>query len=94
MVVHGDVAGIEGLRRSLTDWLDWMGLLRAGSKAAFDRYIGYYQPYATSHDALDADLAVQAEVMGAAQAVAAAVTALRAGGLRQPDAGLIGPRPK
>jgi hypothetical protein len=28
------------------------------------------------------------------QAVAAAVTALRAGEFRQPDAGLIGPRPK
>jgi multimeric flavodoxin WrbA len=94
VVVHGDVAGIEGLRRSLADWLDWMGLLRAGPKAAFDRYIGYYQPYATSHEALDADTAVQAEVMGAAQAVAAAVTALRAGELHQPDEGLIGPRPK
>lgn len=94
VVVHGDVAGVEGLRRSLTDWLDWMGLLQAGSKAAFDRYIGYFEPYATSHEALDADAAVQAEVMGAAQAVATAVTALREGGLRQPDAGLISPRPK
>ena len=94
VVVHGDVAGIEGLRRSLTDWLDWMGLLRAGSKAAFDRYIGYYEPYATSHDALDADWAVQDEVIGAAQAVASAVTALREGGLRQPDADLVRPRPK
>lgn len=27
VVVHGDVAGIEGLRRDLFDWLDWMGLV-------------------------------------------------------------------
>jgi hypothetical protein len=27
LIVHGDVAGIEGARRSLSDWLDWMGLL-------------------------------------------------------------------
>ncbi len=54
VVVHGDVAGIEGVRRALCDWLDWMGLIDAGSKARLDRFIGYYEPYATSHDALDA----------------------------------------
>ena len=47
--VHGDVAGIEGLRRSLCDWLDWMGLIDAGNVARLDRYIGYYEPYASSH---------------------------------------------
>jgi len=31
LVVHGDVAGIEGVRRALSDWLDWMGLIDAGS---------------------------------------------------------------
>src|SRR4029077_17527400 len=30
VVVHGDVAGIEGSRRALSDWLDWMGLIGAG----------------------------------------------------------------
>ncbi len=55
MVVHGDVAGIEGTRRALCDWLDWMGLIDAGAQARLDRYIGYYEPYATSHEALDAD---------------------------------------
>ncbi|RYF38065.1 MAG: flavodoxin family protein, partial [Comamonadaceae bacterium] len=30
VVVHGDVAGIEGTRRALSDWLDWMGLVDAG----------------------------------------------------------------
>jgi hypothetical protein len=29
-VVHGDVAGIEGSRRALCDWLDWMGLIDSG----------------------------------------------------------------
>src|SRR4029078_3824489 len=29
LVVHGDVAGIEGNRRALSDWLDCMGLIDA-----------------------------------------------------------------
>ena len=33
-----------------------------GRRRALDRYIGYYEPYATSHDALDRDKAVQEEV--------------------------------
>jgi multimeric flavodoxin WrbA len=94
LVVHGDVAGIEGTRRGLSDWLDWMGLIDAGSQARLDRYIGYYEPYATSHETLDADQAVSAEVRNAASAVAAAVKALRAGTLSQPDKGLPQPRPK
>ena len=55
LVVHGDVAGIEGSRRALSDWLDWMGLIDAGDQARLDRFIGYYEPYATSHEALDRD---------------------------------------
>ena len=94
VVVHGDVAGIEGARRSLTDWLDWMGLIDAGVQAKLDRFIGYYEPYATSHDTLDADKAVQAEVRNVASAVAHAVTSLRAGTLSQPDKNLKRPRPK
>ena len=34
VVVHGDVAGIEGTRRALCDWLDWMGLIDAGAQRA------------------------------------------------------------
>jgi multimeric flavodoxin WrbA len=94
LVVHGDVAGIEGSRRGLSDWLDWMGLVDAGSQARLDRYVGYYEPYATSHDALDADQPVQAEVRNVAKAVAQAVQALRAGTLVQPDKALVRPRPK
>lgn len=94
VVVHGDVAGIEGARRSLCDWLDWMGLIDAGSQARLDRYIGYYEPYATSHDTLDADKALMEEVRNVARAVATAVTELRAGKLPQPGKGLQQPRPK
>ncbi|MDO9359912.1 MAG: flavodoxin family protein [Polaromonas sp.] len=94
LVVHGDVAGIEGSRRGLSDWLDWMGLVDAGSQARLDRYIGYYEPYATSHQTLDADKAMQGEVRNVATAVANTVKALRAGKLVQPDKGLKRPRPK
>ena len=94
VVVHGDVAGIEGNRRALCDWLDWMGLVDAGPAARLDRFIGYYEPYATSHAALDRDQAVQEEVRNAARAVAQAVAELRAGRLSAPGAGLPRPRPK
>ncbi len=94
LVVHGDVAGIEGVRRALSDWLDWMGLIDAGAHARLDRFIGYYEPYATSHDVLDADTTVQEEVRNVARAVAEAVRELRAGRLSHPDADLRSPRPK
>lgn len=94
LVVHGDVAGIEGVRRALSDWLDWMGLIEAGPQARLDRYIGYYKPYATSHEELDRDRDVQQEVRNVAHAVARAVNDIRAGRLIPPDAGLRSPRPK
>lgn len=94
VVVHGDVAGIEGVRRALCDWLDWMGLVDAGPKARLDRYIGYYAPYATSHDALDHDKAVQEEVRNAARALVESVRLLRAKRLPEPGARLEQPRPK
>ena len=94
VLVHGDVAGIESVRRALCDWLDWMGLVDAGSQARLDRFIGYYEPYATSHDTLDADEALHVEVKNAAHAVVTAVQQLREGKLRQPDARLSRPRPK
>jgi multimeric flavodoxin WrbA len=94
LVVHGDVAGIEGSRRALSDWLDWMGLLDAGAHARLDRYIGYFEPYATSHDTLDADAGLWEEVRNVARAVAIAVTEARAGKLSNPGAKLKDPRPK
>ncbi|MEZ0307375.1 MAG: flavodoxin family protein, partial [Ramlibacter sp.] len=92
--VHGDVEGVIDVRRALCDWLDWMGLIGAGKDAALDRYIGYYEPYATSHDALDKDTAVQEEVRNIARAVADAVVALRAGRLEPPHRKLAMPRVK
>jgi multimeric flavodoxin WrbA len=94
MMVHGDVAGIEGTRRALSDWLDWMGLIDAGPQARMDRYIGYYEPYAESHETLDRDAAVQGEMRNVARAVANAVKQLRSGQLRQPDGELKRVRPK
>jgi multimeric flavodoxin WrbA len=94
LVVHGDVAGIESVRRSLSDWLDWMGLIDAGAQARLDRFIGYYKPYATSHDELDRDEPLFEEVRNVARAVANAVGELRAHRLSAPDAQLTNPRPK
>jgi multimeric flavodoxin WrbA len=94
LVVHGDVAGIEGVRRGLSDWLDWMGLIDAGAVSRLDRYVGYYESYAESHEVLDRDLAVQEEVRNVARAVAEAVGELRANRLPAPGAKLKSPRPK
>jgi multimeric flavodoxin WrbA len=94
LVVHGDVAGIETTRRSLSDWLDWMGLVDAGPTARLDRFVGYYEPYANSHDTLDADTAFQEEVRNVARSVSSAVQALRAGKMLQPVRKLKNPRPK
>jgi multimeric flavodoxin WrbA len=93
VVVHGDAAGAEGLRRSLTDWLCDMHLIQAGAGAVLDRYIGYYGPYATSHEALDADEAVQIEVQNAARSLAQQILARRAGH-DAPVEALREPRPK
>ncbi|HEU4458049.1 MAG TPA: flavodoxin family protein [Methylibium sp.] len=94
LLVHGDVAGYEGARRDLSDWLDWMGLIDAGPQARLDRTIGYYEPYATSHETLDADQAVQEEARNLGRAVAQTVAELRAGRLQQVQPKLRRPRPK
>ena len=94
LIVHGDVAGIEGLRRSLSDWLDWMGFIDAGAQARLDRFIGYYEPYANSHEALDQDQAMQEETRNVARAVAKAVIELRSGRLAAVQPNLSHPRPK
>ena len=94
LIVHGDVAGVEDARRTLSDWLDWIGFIDAGFTARLDRYIGYYEPYATSHETLDRDTAVQEEARNVGRAVAKAVQELRAGKLSDPDANLERPRPK
>lgn len=94
LLVHGDVAGVENSRRMLSDWLDWMGLIDAGPQARLDRYIGYYEPYATSHEALDRDEAVQEEARNVGRAVVRAVSALGRGQLQTDHPDLRNPRPK
>jgi len=94
LVVHGDVAGAESLRRNLADWLSWMGLIPAGDQALLDRYVGYYESYALSHEELDRASALQEEVRNVGRAVAATVRRLRAGQLHEGGEGLKPPRPK
>jgi multimeric flavodoxin WrbA len=79
VVVHGDVEGALGVRRAIADWLCFMHLCPAGATAELDRYIGYWQPYATSHDELDRDLAIQEEVRNVARTLLDSVRALRSG---------------
>jgi multimeric flavodoxin WrbA len=93
VVVHGDSAGAENLRRMLTDWLTDMELRPAGDAALVDRYIGYYRPYATSHADLDKEQAIFVEVQNAAITLREAVTRYRAGE-KAPGSSLRDPRPK
>jgi multimeric flavodoxin WrbA len=94
VVVHGDVEGAENVRRALCDWMRFMHMESAGSKAELDRYIGYWKPYATSHDELDADEAIQEEVRNVARALCGAVRAKLSGKLIQAGQELDDPRPK
>lgn len=94
VLVHGDVAGIEGVRRELSDWLDWMGFIDAGAQARLDRFIGYYEPYATSHETLDRDDALQQETRNVGLSVARTVQALRSGHLKADRPTIQRPRPK
>jgi multimeric flavodoxin WrbA len=94
VAVHGDVEGAEAVRRAISDWLCFMDLCPAGSLAEIDRYIGYWKPYATSHEELDQDEAVQEEVRNAARTLVQAVKAKRAGLLVDAGQGLKQPRQK
>jgi multimeric flavodoxin WrbA len=94
IVAHGDSVGAETLRRSLSDWLTDMHLVSAGGFAEADGYIGYMEPYATSHQALDKDEAFQEEVRNVARALGQAVKLARAGKLENNGKGLTEPDPK
>lgn len=94
VVVHGDAVGAEGVRRALSDWLTDMQLISAGRFAELDGYVGYMEPYATSHRELDEDRKFQREVQNAARALANAVRLARSGRLQEPSAGLEDPNPK
>jgi multimeric flavodoxin WrbA len=94
VIVHGDVEGAEGVRRSLSDWLSFMQLEAAGNKAELDRYIGYWEPYATSHDALDKNVEIQGEVRQAAATLAEALKAQQDGKWTSAGSWLTPPRQK
>jgi multimeric flavodoxin WrbA len=94
VVVHGDVEGAENVRRSISDWLCFMHLCPAGPSAELDRYIGYWKPYATNHEELDADHAIQEEVRNAARTLVEAVNAKRSGRMLSAGEDLSAPRQK
>jgi multimeric flavodoxin WrbA len=71
-----------------------MHLQSAGATGEVDRYIGYYQPYATSHQELDRDMSFQAETRNAAKTLAEAIVAKRAGRLAEAGTRLPDPRSK
>jgi hypothetical protein len=68
-----------------------MGLISAGRTAELDGYIGYMEPYATSHQALDRDHAFEQETINVARALGNAVQLARAGRLQNPAAELEDP---
>jgi multimeric flavodoxin WrbA len=94
VVAHGDSQGHEGVREALVEWLSSIGMHQAGTSAAVDTLIGYYEPYATSHDKLDAQRDVFVLVENAAHSLVNRVRAMRSGDWRAPDAGLKNPRQK
>jgi multimeric flavodoxin WrbA len=94
VVVHADAAGAENLRRILVDWMTDLEMIPAGPLAGIDRYVGYYEPYATSHDDLDKDTAFQEETRHSALELVEMVRQIRAGAYQRPDAGLEEPRKK
>jgi multimeric flavodoxin WrbA len=94
IVVHGDTEGALTTRRALSDWLRSMHLQSAGMDAELDRYIGYWKPYATSHEDLDADDALAEEVRLAARALTRAVQAQRTGRLVEMTSSARAPREK
>jgi len=78
----------------LADWLTDIGMISAGPSAVLDTWIGWYQPYATSHEDLDKDENLFTEVGNAALALANQVKTIRSGKYQAPDAGLRDPRQK
>ena len=94
VVVHGDAAGPENLKRMLVDWLMDMKLIPAGKTAQIDTWIGWYQPYATSHQDLDKDAEIFTEIENAALSLANMIKQIRSGKYQAPDEGLHDPREK
>jgi multimeric flavodoxin WrbA len=94
VIAHGDAGGAGEVRRSLSDWLNDMGLDSASPRSLIDRYVGYFEPYATSHEALDRDADIETEVRIAARALAEAIRLRRQGKLVRRPSGGESPRQK
>lgn len=94
VVAHGDAAGPENLRRMLADWLTDIGMIQAGPSALLDTWIGWYRPYATSHEDLDADEDIFVQVRNAALSLANMVAQIRSSAYQAPNQGLHSPREK
>jgi multimeric flavodoxin WrbA len=94
LVVHGDVEGVDHVRTALSDWLTWMGLVSAGVHGEIGRYVGYWKPYATSHDWFDEDKGLQDEVRLTGRSLALAVHRVREKKLTPADVVLESPRRK
>lgn len=94
VAAHGDAAGPENLKHMLADWLTDMGLIQAGPSGVLDTWIGYYRPYATSHEDLDRQPETFAEVTNAALSLVEIVSQIRSGQYRPPDRDLRSPRQK
>ena len=71
-----------------------MSLVQASRTAEVDGYIGYLEPYATSHQALDEDEAFQQETRNAARALGNAILFSRAGRYQRPDEEIEDPIPE
>jgi len=93
VIVHGDTVGAERVCATLCDWFLDLELVPAGAKALLDRYIGYYEPYATSHEALDKDEAFMEETRNAARTLLQAVSEMRSGRC-EPGSNFESPRKK
>jgi len=79
VIVHEDVEGAGNVLRGISNWLRFVHLRPVELESEIDRYIGYWKPYATNHQELDNDLAIQKEVRNAAGTLRAAVTLVCSG---------------
>ncbi len=94
LVVHGDYAGVDHLKSSLTDWFQEMEMIPTNVQGQLGRYIGYLEDYADNHKALDKDKKLHEEVKNAARALVSGVVAQRGGHLETLVPLEIEPRPK
>ena len=94
IVTHGDSTGVENLRRNLTDWLNDLQLIQAGSGGVVGGYIGYYKTYAESHDDYDHSPDFITEVETAAASLVRQIEFNRSRKYYPPDLGLEHPMQK